>query len=273
ELARGMITWNANRKEYFVMKAYIVLVGADMIGRSKVMRTLGNRAYQYCEYCYARGVWNRGIYCPFDIPADCPEGMVPRSRKVSRIPEEMDMRTHNSWLKQAEHIANTLCAGCAAKKGIRGKSVLLSLPSLDFPRSFPPDIMHLFFENIVPAMFRHYQGRLAKFVSTNDPWNISPDNWKRIGEAFEKSRGTFPGSFGDGLRNFYLTCHDLKAAEWKTIALQLSPVFLKTLFPAEDYDGYIMLIDPLDLLIAPYLENEDFETIRKQLISFSQYYE
>ena len=66
--------------------------------------------------------------------------------------------------------------------GIKGKSILFELSSINFLRSFPVDIMHLFFENIAPHMFRHWIG---KFYPKNDEWNsnehtISSKTWVEI---------------------------------------------------------------------------------------------
>ena len=46
--------------------------------------------------------------------------------------------------------------------GINGLAVLANLTSIDFPRSFPPDSMHLFSENVIPDMCKHYRGAFFK---------------------------------------------------------------------------------------------------------------
>jgi hypothetical protein len=78
KLREGVPAYNAARKHLgagasFNMRAYITIVGADMIGRAKLMHTVGNRCYSYCEHCGARGIWNGSIYCPFTPPADAPD--------------------------------------------------------------------------------------------------------------------------------------------------------------------------------------------------------
>jgi hypothetical protein len=42
--------------------------------------------------------------------------------------------------------------------GIKGKSVLFELLSFNFPRLFSIIIMHLFFENVAPHMFKLWAG-------------------------------------------------------------------------------------------------------------------
>ena len=46
--------------------------------------------------------------------------------------------------------------------GIAGLALLARLPSVDFPYFFPSDSTHLFFENVIPALVRHYCGIFFK---------------------------------------------------------------------------------------------------------------
>ncbi|KAL7270371.1 hypothetical protein RUND412_006929 [Rhizina undulata] len=55
------------------------------------------------------------------------------------------------------------------KYGIKGISILTRLEAIDFPRSFPPDCMHLFFENIVPDLFKIYRGNFFENVEETTP--------------------------------------------------------------------------------------------------------
>jgi hypothetical protein len=71
--------------------------------------------------------------------------------------------------------------------GIKGKSILFELSSINFPHSFPVDIMHLFFKNVAPHMFQDWIG---KFYPKNDERNsnehtISSKTWVEIGEIME----------------------------------------------------------------------------------------
>jgi len=72
------------------------------------------------------------------------------------------MRTNNEFRADAKHIEDTAHKEAADKTGIAGLAILSRLPSIDFPPSFPPDSMHLFFENVIPALARHYRGVFFK---------------------------------------------------------------------------------------------------------------
>jgi hypothetical protein len=303
------------------------------------MKTLGNRATAYCEYCQAHGIWNNSIYCPCSPPKDPPREEI--ARNGTMFPwngfeldrRNLPLRKNDTSRKLANHIVKDLCTECPKRYGIRGESILLHLPSIDFPRSFPPDMMHLFFENVIPSMFRHYRGiffrhnsktasaahqhttkrtqiaqeleddstsslsadtetlhpakqskrktktaiggadKLTKFILTDDPWNIPPTRWVDVGAALEKSAANFPLSFGDPLRNFASHCHQLKAAEWVIVAKHAAPIFLKTLLPAKDYEGFLMLVDAVLILEKHTYTAEDLQNATNLLVSFSEYYE
>ncbi|KAI5816186.1 Transposase family tnp2-domain-containing protein [Pyronema omphalodes] len=264
---------------YFTMRAFIPIIGCDMVGRSKVMNTLGNRAYHY--------LINRN-----DLP----------------------LRTHEEFCRRAVHITRTMCLTCPRQHGIRGTAIVSRLPSIEFPTSFPPDLMHIMYENVIPALFRHYRGVFGvrepvpvpvtdgghehssegsedddegardsepirptqpskKFIRTSDSWNIAPPEWKAIGKAFEQSAQLLPHSFGEPLRDFYRHCQELKAAEWAAVTKHAGPVFLSTLLPECDYHGYMLLVKAIILLEQFKLTEVEINQIQNNILEFSEYYE
>lgn len=68
------------------------------------------------------------------------------------------MRDNDEFREDAAYIGNVGHKEASDHTGIAGLALLAELPSIDFPRSFPPDSMHLFFENVIPALVRHYRG-------------------------------------------------------------------------------------------------------------------
>lgn len=128
---------------------------------------IGNRAYRYCSFCMCRGVWNKAIYCPFSPPLD-PPGTVDRSHWERYHRGSLPMRNNLQFREDATHIEETAHKEAADRTGIAGLAILTRLSSINFPRSFPPDSMHLFFENVIPALVRHYRGVFFKRDHTAD---------------------------------------------------------------------------------------------------------
>lgn len=63
--------------------------------------------------------------------------------------------------------------------GIKRSPILARLRSIDFPRSFPIDAMHLFYENVIPGLFNHFRGRFFRrkggLVPGEDPEQAEDD--------------------------------------------------------------------------------------------------
>lgn len=169
KLGSGVRAWDASSGKDINLHAHLCLVGSDMIGRQKLMATMGNRACSYCEYCNIRGVYKSGICCPHKPPADAPPEVIAREAskpgKDEAAYEFIDydeapasLRTDKSFRDIAAHIVKWEDKKYAKIQGIKGEAILGKLPSIIFPWSFPPDIMHLSFENVVPKLMRHYRG-------------------------------------------------------------------------------------------------------------------
>ena len=57
--------------------------------------------------------------------------------------------------------------------GIKGSSELLKLKTILFPWSFPTDIMHLFFKNVAPQMFKHWSGKFFNNLLSYNDYELS----------------------------------------------------------------------------------------------------
>lgn len=101
------------------------------------------------------------MYCPFTPPSN-PPGSKDCSEWETYNQENLPIRNNDTFRYDATHIEETADKIAADLTGIAGQAILSRLPSIDFPRSFPPDSMHLFYENVIPAMIRHYRGIFFK---------------------------------------------------------------------------------------------------------------
>ncbi|GET55729.1 transposase domain-containing protein [Rhizophagus irregularis DAOM 181602=DAOM 197198] len=193
-LQDGISCYDGNKEEQFTLRAHILAWTGDIPALSKVLCLTGHNSYSGCRFCNLRGTLNetnRHVYYPLQQNID---------------PKRLPIRTHDEILNSTNQIERleedrreTYIRDC----GIKGKSILFELFSINFPRSFPVDIMHLFFENVAPHMFRHWIG---KFYPKNNEWNsneytISSKTWVEIGEIMERSRSHMPPDIGRPPRN------------------------------------------------------------------------
>jgi hypothetical protein len=194
----------------FKLHAHILSWSGDLPALAKLMCTTGHNSYQACRFCYLRGTYcttNKHIYYPLSPPK--------RSTGTHNKPDELPEKTHADYLQDIEDVENadtrTASRQTIKATGINGRSILLELKSVNFPDSFPVDIMHCLFENVAPAMFRHWTGT---FLKMEDEFNISNNDWKQIATTIEKNRKNMPYEFGRPLIDITRHSGSLKAEEW-----------------------------------------------------------
>lgn len=302
--------WNGWRKTAFTLRAYICIVSGDMPARATLQGFKGNRALRHCPYCYQPGVWNKTVYCPSRLPSDVPSGAKVPLASSFKSPENLHMRNHEETMKIGRVISMTKSEDTRKKYGINGIPMLAHLASIDLIRSFPPDSMHLFFENVIPDMAAHWRGRFwdrakifvktpseeeapsttkptrqrknankenweanqqpkarksVRFQSSDDPWNLEPEFWDRMGRDMLSSNTDYPAAFGDALRDIWEHSNHLKAAEWRTWALIIAPIFLKDSFKGQDskdYDAFITLVDAIRMCSEYRIKQSDVPRIK-----------
>src|SRR5687768_7848638 len=117
--------------------------------------------------------------------------------------------------------------------GIKGKSILFELSSIIFPRLFPVDIMHLFFENIAPQMFKLWSSRF--FIKDDNlnatPFAISRSSWDTIGVLMQNNKKKMPLVFSRPPRNIFKHNAGYKAEEWANWISLYSVPLIKSYLP------------------------------------------
>ncbi|CAB5099842.1 unnamed protein product [Rhizophagus irregularis] len=120
KIERGISCHDAYTKSEFVLSAYII-AWTDFA----ILKEFYSQKYRH-------------VYFP------------PKSNCINK--------DHSNWLRYNNEIeaaiTNREKETLIKNYVIKGKSILFELSSIKFPRSFPIDIMHLFFENIAPQMFK-----------------------------------------------------------------------------------------------------------------------
>ena len=92
--------------------------------------------------------------------------------------------------------------------------------------------MHLFFENIVIHMYKHWMGTFFKNNDlNNEEFVLSNDIWKEIGNIMHSRRKRMPLEFGQPPRNIFKHSNGFKATEWSNWIIMYSIPFLKNKLP------------------------------------------
>jgi hypothetical protein len=146
----------------FVLRAFLIMLFGDIPAIAKLLMMKGHNAIMPCRACYIQGVLcqlarNSVYYVPLTYPGD----VEPSSA------DDLILRTHGLFLAHLNDldVAPTKAARAkiALDTGINSRSIFADLKSINLATCAPYDIMHLFFENLVPNMIRHWTGELISF--------------------------------------------------------------------------------------------------------------
>lgn len=215
----------------FVFHAFILIVFGDIPALSKVLMMKGHNALTPCRACYFQGVLcqleRNSIYY---IPLMHPESQT--SFPIHKLP--MRRKDYFELNYQAIEANMTEAARKRVKRdyGINGRSVLARLKSIDLPSSFPYDIMHLFFENLVPNMVRHWTGTFKHLDQGTGAYEIDAKEWATIGVLTEQATKTIPSAFVGTIPNIAEDMNLFKAEAYAFWFQYMAPILLKdTLAP------------------------------------------
>ncbi len=162
QLAYGVRTFNAATESHFPMRAYRLFTLGDMVSINAELGIKGHNGFCPCRSCEMKGVRNvtdgkSNYYIPLTMPAV--EGEPLRSWDPTNLP----LRTHDSFAvaRAAIRKASTQKAADDLEMyyGISGEPALHRVSSVDLAQCYPWDWMHLFLENIIPALIKLWMGK------------------------------------------------------------------------------------------------------------------
>jgi hypothetical protein len=141
----------------FMLRAFIIMLFGDIPAVAKLLSMKGHNAVMPCRACYIQGVLcqlarNSVYYVPLTYPGD----VEPAS------PNDLILRTHALFLAHLNDLeaapTKAARARIAQDTGINSRPIFARLKSINLATCAPYNIMHLFFENLVPNMIRHWTG-------------------------------------------------------------------------------------------------------------------
>ncbi|KAF7292263.1 hypothetical protein MKEN_01478100 [Mycena kentingensis (nom. inval.)] len=197
-------------------------------------------------------------------------------------PENIPARTEKSF-RAAEDRLNA-AAGNDAKLaqlkrdyGVKGPPALGRVGSLSRPVSYPWDIMHLFFENIIPGLVKLWTGG-KRFPVGDESYVLSPETvneiWDETSAAFHHIPSSFVRSLAGAPEKFTAEA----TAFW---FIYLMPALLKGRLPAEHYKHACLLVKIIKLCLQFTITDAELTNMRRYIIQwvreherlYFQYYE
>ena len=171
--------WDGATGESFVLRAHPILVTGDGQAVADIMGTKhpGN-ALLACRMCPFKGSpFGRKKYYPHNNTVEHP--VYGDSRPLF---ERINVASQTSRLARFKELQRQL--------GINRRTILLDIPTLHFPRSFPVDTMHCVNHNIPKHFMKLWKG--DAFKDQNLPWVLPQYKWESIDRSLNASRGHVP---------------------------------------------------------------------------------
>ncbi|KAF8738383.1 hypothetical protein RHS02_05723, partial [Rhizoctonia solani] len=191
------------------------------------------------------------LYCPLH-----------RKEEPFFDPMKLPARTHQECIEQGLTVLQAQTSNAQSKlataTGVKGVSSLARLPSISIPASFPIDIMHMIFINIIPQLIDIWTGNFNNMDEGKGTYHINPILFKRIGEIVANSGSTIPTSY----------------EAWSIFGGYLGPYVLRKRFRnPKYYQHFVRLIKLVNQITSYEIKRSDIPEIRKGFIRWVKEYE
>jgi Transposase family tnp2/Domain of unknown function (DUF4218) len=208
QLDCGTEAFDASSGRTFMLRAWVTMVTGDgpAIAEAIGFKRPGN-AYRPCRHCTIKGQkqgesGKKTYYVPHtDYDFDHPPLRGDNLRDIINLVVSADSSKYNK------------------KFGINRASILLELRSLQFPRSFPVDIMHCVLQNITGTLYKLWnQTKLVGLEQEASPAGngyLSKPSIEAISKSLLSARGEIPTYLGHAPRRIDNHYKGYKAAEWE----------------------------------------------------------
>jgi hypothetical protein len=129
--------------------------------------------------------------------------------------------------------------------------------SIDFPGSFPLDVMHVLYQNLMKQLLSLWEGtyksgrsrpnaseELANILQLNEdaspPYVISSDQWKQMDKDIADATKLTPAQLAPSLANITMRGY-WNADSYSYFMIHLAPILLRHRLPADYYEHYVRL--------------------------------
>jgi hypothetical protein len=273
-LAIGVPTYNCITKSVFNLHAYTIIGMGDMLAIEKLINIKGHNGFCPCRSCKMKGARNTiGGDTIYYLPLTHPD--IADEPRRAWNPNNLPLRTHQDFIDVANKLDSLNVEkqkkDLAFDEGIKGLPALRRVGSLNYARSFPWDIMHLFFENIIRFLLQLWSGKFKGLdVGLEDyeiPANVWEEIWLETAEAIQHIPADFVRSLVNGPGNF-------TAEAWCFWFVYMAPILLKGRFKNPKYHVHLCdLSTIIKICITFTLTYGQIEDLRQRIIRWLRSYE
>ncbi|CEL54421.1 hypothetical protein RSOLAG1IB_11667 [Rhizoctonia solani AG-1 IB] len=272
QLAKGVEAVDVVREEIFSLRAHLIAAGGDLPAISKLMEFIGHNGWFPCRICMIQSApgptanKKTHLYCPLH-----------RLDGNSFDPLSLPLCTHDKSIAQGYHVLeapnNTARANRATECGIKGVTLLARLSSIRIPNTFPVEVMHMIWINLIPQLMDLWQENFNELDSGMEDYGIDALLVNSLGTTCAESGALFPSSFGCRVPHFRNRSH-FTAESWSIWAVYLAPHLLRGRFKKSDYyTHFVRLINILREVMDYEIAQSELLRIRKEIAGWLEDFE
>ncbi|KAL5635302.1 hypothetical protein ACGC1H_004176 [Rhizoctonia solani] len=274
QLASGVTAVDISTQKLFSLRAHLLAVFGDIPAITKLLEFVGHNGCYPCRFCLMSAIQGATagggthLYCPLH-----------RDNAPFFDPLNLPLRTHeNSIQKGLEALgapSKNAQSKLATASGVKGVSALARLPSISIPSSFPIDIMHMIFINLIPQLVDLWTGSFNDMDDGKEVYTFDTALFKSLGEIIENSGSTMPRSYGCRVPNLAAPNRGNPTAEaWSIFGGYLGPCVLRGRFrKTKYYRHFVRLIKLVHQITSFKIQRSDIPSIREGFVNWVQDYE
>jgi len=279
-LSHGISTYDSTADEPFRLHAHLLYDLGDIPWINKTMGVKGQNARCPCRSCDIVGFRDASkprnpYYSPLRPPIIRPPNKQPVNNP-RLTPATLTLRTHEGFKDRIDEIngqrTQTSRKEMAKQYGVNEESILYTQSSMRFPKSFPWEFMHLFFENLIPNLIALWKGKFGQDVEVG-PWRIPDAVWLVIGVETAASVRQIPSSFVGNIPNIATDEHIYKAEFYSFWFVYLAPILLRGRLPPKYYDHACDLARIIKLCLSYKMSRLELGEVREGLQNWVAQYE
>jgi hypothetical protein len=285
KLANGVTTFDISSDAQFKLRAFLILVFGDIPAVSMLMRMKGHNGYSPCRMCKIIGVpipgaaktKSKTLYVPLNRSTHPKVVTTPNSIPVYD-PKNLPLRTHDELREQALAVdgapTNKRAEELAREYGIKGLPILFHVKSLQFPRSFPYDFMHLIWENLIPNLILLWTNEFKGLKEGAVKYTIDSAIWTAVGRDTAAAGSTIPGAFGARVPDLAKGGSQISAEMYSIWTQFIGPTRLRRAFTEQRfYDHFVLLVQIINTCLQFGIRRTEIQWLRDQIPAWVQQYE
>jgi len=150
---------------------------------------------------------------------------------------------------------------------------------IDYPKSFPLDLVHVLFENIMPQLLSMWEGTYKAAIITGEKngklqtdWVICSADWLAINNDVLRSNATTPSQLARKIGS--ITARGFWTADtYAHFMMFLGPIVLKGRLGDRYYKHFVILSEVVKVLTGLEIEKSQLPMIEKVLVTWVRDFE